>query len=471
MPDPVLNAKPGLVGDYRRLQRPMAGGAQPAAPAAGQFGVIGDAWTSSQPQVAPPAAMIAEVPPKKGLVRRFIDWVMSLISPTPAPQPPVTPPAQPPVQPPVTPPVQPPVTPPAGPTPGIQAYFNNTYAGEINGKTKAQANAENKATSEADANNPDKQLTALIDSVQAGGTLDGAFFDIGIPNVVDALIRAKQRGVTVRLVTENDYYVHSEKDQTLRDPIIKLQAAGIPVIPDDNKAGLMHDKFLVVNGGTVWTGSFNITDTGAHGDNNNALQIQSTDLAAIYEAEFKKMFEGRNFKTDKPGAEHPQAQTVNVGGAQITPYFSPSAAAQGGAQRAILNELQNAKKVEFMAFSFADTEIAASMQAVIDRGGTVSGVFEKSQAASRYSVIHQMQANVPASQGRLDVRVDTNPALMHHKVIIVDDSTLIMGSFNFSKSAQSDNDENMLVIKNAPELVARYKEEFKRMQALSKVPS
>jgi hypothetical protein len=56
MPDPVLNSKPGLIGDYRRFQRPAAnapqGGTRVAAP---QYGAIGDAWTSARAQAAPPA--------------------------------------------------------------------------------------------------------------------------------------------------------------------------------------------------------------------------------------------------------------------------------------------------------------------------------------------------------------------------------------------------------------------------------
>lgn len=67
----------------------------------------------------------------------------------------------------------------------------------------------------------------------------------------------------------------------------------------------------------------------------------------------------------------------------------------------------------------------------------------------------------------LDVRLDTNPALRHHKAIIVDDATLILGSFNFSASAQHSNDENMRVIRNDPQLVAAYEAEYARMQALS----
>ena len=181
------------------------------------------------------------------------------------------------------------------------------------------------------------------------------------------------------------------------------------------------------------------------------------------------MFVHGNFGTDTDNAnpldDHPTPKTVKVGSAEITTYFSPSKAAQGGAKAAILAELAKAQKsIQFLAFSYTDDEIGAAMLSKAQAGVKVEGVFEKSQAASRYSEYKTLNDAEAATNGNIDVRIDSNPALMHHKVIIVDDQTLIMGSFNFSASAQSDNDENMLVIKNAPELVAKYKEEFARVQ-------
>ena len=50
---------------------------------------------------------------------------------------------------------------------------------------------------------------------------------------------------------------------------------------------------------------------------------------------------------------------------------------------------------------------------------------------------------------------------MHHKVIIIDDETVITGSYNYSKNAENSNDENILIIKNA-KIASRYFKEFKR---------
>jgi hypothetical protein len=506
---PAANRSP--VGDYRRVRAASLSlaGAQPAAMPAGgdQLNLSTIFANQPLPRFLAPAVPVAA--PQKGLVGRFIDWIKSLFAPVPAAQPPVAPPAPPPFTPPITPPFTPPITPPLTPpitppltppvappltppvapplttpvtppvappapngvTPGVQVYFTNAYAGAVNGMTNAQARAANEASTRADPNNPDKKLVALIDSVQPGGTLDGAFFSIGVDNVTEALVRAAQRGVRVRLVTETEYYFQSD-NITKRPMIQKLEAAGINLL-HDQRSGLMHDKFLVVDGGKVWTGSYNITEGGTYHENNNAMQIDSPELAQIYTHEFDKMYVHGNFGVDTPTNgnpldDHPVLRTVRLGNATVDAHFSPFMAAQRGAKGAILDEIAKAQKsIQFLAFSFHDDDIGAAMLAKAGQGVKVEGVFEKSQAASRTSEYKVMNPQEAALNGNLDVRIDTNPALMHHKVIIVDDSTLIMGSFNFSASAQEKNDENMLVFRNAPDLVAQYRAEFGRVQAVA----
>lgn len=476
-------ARPAALGDFRRVRAAAAQPPQAKVPAGGDRLAISAAAQGALPNFLAPASVATlqgvgpnEVtPPKKGLIARFFDWLASLFNPTPAPLPPTP---QPPVpQPPVPqPPVPQPPTPQPEPvrpdaTPGVSVFFTNAYAGAVNGKTNAQAVAENEATTHADPNNPDKHLVALIDSVRPGGTLDGAFFSIGVDNVTEALCRAAQRGVKVRLVTEKEYY-ETPDGTALRPMIQKLKAAGIDVLPDD-RGGLMHDKFLVANGQTVWTGSYNITEGGTYHENNNAMRIESQELARIYTHEFEKMYVHKNFGVDKPtndnpGDDHPILRRVKLGNTEVEAFFSPFMGAQRGSKQAILDEIAKARtSVQFLAFSFHDDDIGNAMLAKAAQGVKVEGVFEKSQAAIRTSEYKRMNPQEGAMLGKLDVRIDTNPELMHHKVIIIDDHTLIMGSFNFSSNAQDTNDENMLVFRNAPDLVAKYREEFKRIQAIS----
>ncbi len=68
-----------------------------------------------------------------------------------------------------------------------------------------------------------------------------------------------------------------------------------------------------------------------------------------------------------------------------------------------------------------------------------------------------------------DVRQDGNSYTMHHKVIIIDDHTTLIGSFNFSANATDSNDENLMVVRN-PDVAAQYIAEFERRFAEASPP-
>jgi phosphatidylserine/phosphatidylglycerophosphate/cardiolipin synthase-like enzyme len=65
-------------------------------------------------------------------------------------------------------------------------------------------------------------------------------------------------------------------------------------------------------------------------------------------------------------------------------------------------------------------------------------------------------------QAGVDVRRDGNAGQMHHKVIIIDRTIVITGSYNFSASAEQHNDENVVIINN-PEVASQYMAEFQRV--------
>ena len=105
--------------------------------------------------------------------------------------------------------------------------------------------------------------------------MDIAAFDLDLETVTEALIRAYQRGVRVRLVTDTDY-----QDELGPE---RLREAGVPVIADERNP-FMHNKFVVIDGAQVWTGSWNLTDNGTYRNNNNVLVIDSQKLAENYTA-------------------------------------------------------------------------------------------------------------------------------------------------------------------------------------------
>ena len=88
---------------------------------------------------------------------------------------------------------------------------------------------------------------------------------------------------------------------------------------------------------------------------------------------------------------------------------------------------------------------------------SVAGVFEKTGSETQYSEYGKMR------KAKLDVLQDGNPYVMHHKVIIIDGRTVIFGSFNFTKNADKDNDENLLIIDD-PALAKAFEAEFQRVR-------
>jgi phosphatidylserine/phosphatidylglycerophosphate/cardiolipin synthase-like enzyme len=89
---------------------------------------------------------------------------------------------------------------------------------------------------------------------------------------------------------------------------------------------------------------------------------------------------------------------------------------------------------------------------------TVKGVFETRGADTEFSEYGRMNRARP----RLDVLLDGNPYAMHHKVIILDNKTVILGSFNFTRNADEANDENILFIHDR-DVAAAFRSEFDRV--------
>ena len=90
-----------------------------------------------------------------------------------------------------------------------------------------------------------------------------------------------------------------------------------------------------------------------------------------------------------------------------------------------------------------------------NRGVEVLVVFEERQI-SKYSEYWRLKkAGIP-------VRNDTNRYLMHNKVMIVDGLIVLTGSFNWSRSAEERNDENLVVIRSE-HIASLYTEVFMKV--------
>ncbi|GAB4538791.1 MAG: phospholipase D-like domain-containing protein [Anaerolineales bacterium] len=292
----------------------------------------------------------------------------------------------------------------------------------------------------------DAPLAAAIDSAKL--SVDVAVYSLSLNSIRNALINAHKRGARVRVVMESDNLERSDPQ--------KIKDAGIPIL-GDRRQGLMHNKFAVIDNSEVWLGSLNFTDSGAYDDNNNLMRIRSVKMAENYTKEFEEMFLDDKFGPDVV-AETPNP-LVTIDGTEMQVYFSPD----DGAQAHLLEALNAAQEsVYFMAFSFTSNEVGAVVLQKAEEGLSVRGVMEEEQVKSNIGTEYDA-----FKQAGLNVRIDGNAGQMHHKVIIIDERVVVFGSYNFTNSAETRNDENMVIIDNA-EIASYFVGEFQTVYAQGK---
>lgn len=300
-------------------------------------------------------------------------------------------------------------------------------------------------------------------------SIDGAIYNLsGTPGaaLANALVAAKNRGVKVRIICE--------QDNRSNTPYNTIAATGIPIITDtynypvNNGGGLMHNKFVVIDnrggaadGQWVWTGSWNPTDPGTYDDYQNSIEIQDPALANAYTLEFNEMW---GSSTDTPNASTSrfgQRKTDNIphhfriGGHDVECYFSPS----DGTSSHIISQINAAQhSIGFEQLTITYDATAAALVARKGAGLAVRGDMDNNtDTGSDYSTL---------VSGGVDVKLKSGPGLLHHKYAIFDaerpvswDNVTLTGSHNWSGSAETSNDENTLIIHD-PDVTNQYLQEF-----------
>jgi phosphatidylserine/phosphatidylglycerophosphate/cardiolipin synthase-like enzyme len=188
------------------------------------------------------------------------------------------------------------------------------------------------------------------------------------------------------------------------------------------------------------------------------LRFACRQIAADYANEFEQMFEGRFGTSKTSDTPYPRAR---VGSANVEVYFSP----EDGVAKHVLQRLAAARKsIHFMTFSYTEDTISDAMIAKVRAGLMVRGVFETQNAGGSGADFNRLQ------QGSVDVLEDGNCYILHHKVIVIDERTVITGSYNFTSCAEKDNDENLVIIDD-PAIARGYLDGFNRTYAQAQSPT
>jgi phosphatidylserine/phosphatidylglycerophosphate/cardiolipin synthase-like enzyme len=380
---------------------------------------------------------------------------------------------------------------------------------------------------------PGEDLEAVIIQAiaRAKTSVDVAVQEIRLPKIAHVLRDRYRAGVKVRVVIENEYarpyssysadegaqlpprektryddnlrLIDTNGDGTItpaevrdRDALVVLSDAGIPVLNDtaDGSAGsgLMHHKFVVIDGQQVIVTSANFTLSDMHGDMtrpasrgnaNNLLVINSPQLAQVMTQEVEALW-GNGGQTsrfgDRKGYRAPV--TIPVGRGTLTVKFSPDSRQtpwNDTSNGLIGQTLAQAKRsVNLALFVFSEQMLADRLQEDHQRGVVIRALIDPEFAYQPYSEALDLMgvAILPkrSCRGEAQNRPWQNPIQtvgvpklppgdkLHHKFGVLDGETVITGSHNWSAAANTLNDETLIVVHNAI-AAAHYEREFERL--------
>lgn len=265
------------------------------------------------------------------------------------------------------------------------------------------------------------------------------------PEISSALINAQNRGVKIRWIYDVDksgktIYLETFKlKKSLQDAKSDMDCTS-DMLPNGKRMrdSIMHNKFFIFDSKKVWTGSANITHTDLSGFNANAVAlINSPAVAKIYEEEFLQMYNGKFHQMKSPTAENINA----VGKSQISVYFSPQ---DKIVSKQIIPLINNAKKYVYVpVFVITHKDFNQALIDAKNRGVDVKIIVDATSASNKYSSVSFLREN------GLKIKTENRTGKMHMKSIIIDDEYVVMGSMNFTKSGESYNDENVLIVKNS----------------------
>lgn len=281
------------------------------------------------------------------------------------------------------------------------------------------------------------ELTELIRN--AKHTIDLAAYNTNETFLVNELKNAHNRGVIVRVVTDDETGNFGWADGT-----------PFPILYGNIGSGLMHNKFLIIDSESMdssWvvTGAMNFTTNQMRKDPNHLLFIQDKSLAKAYTLEFNEMWGSTgalpNLQNAKFGSQKTQNTPVffNLNGIPVELYFSPS----DKTTQKIVSKLGQAKEEQLLALMiFTNWELRDQVAENLRDDIRTRWIVEDVEFSQ--SVINLVQ-NLNGS-----VSQHVEPEIFHHKYAILDENTnqpvLITGSHNWTYAAETVNDENTLII-------------------------
>ena len=267
-----------------------------------------------------------------------------------------------------------------------------------------------------------------------------------VPDIEKALVRAKNRGVKIRLVYDVDANGGNIYENTrYLTEMLTNNMSDLHSIEADK---IMHNKFYIFDNKILITGSANLSHTDMSGFNTNAVvKINSKEIANIYKQEFEQMYNGK-FHNEKNVINN---KDFSMDGTNTKIRFSPI---DKSTTTTVLPLINNAKKYIYIpTFVLTDKKVVDALINAKNRGVEIKVIIDALNASAKYSQHEELRKN------GISVKTENYAGKLHSKSMIIDDKYTIIGSMNFSKSGENKNDENLILFENS-EIAKFYKQFF-----------
>jgi phosphatidylserine/phosphatidylglycerophosphate/cardiolipin synthase-like enzyme len=303
---------------------------------------------------------------------------------------------------------------------------------------------------------------------EAERTLDVAIYDFHArdgagSSVADALESARSRGVNVRVAFNTERIAEPGQHPPMEcDPSV-IDGLDVPTRAVHDQGALMHHKYIVRDGASVWTGSTNWTDDAFGREENVIVTVDSVDLATAFSVNFDRLWD--KGRLDRTGGSGPE-ETLDHG-VRVRPYFSPHPPSLGHLIATMVAEAD--RRVRICSPVVTSGAVLGTLAELASRAHLdFSGAYDWTQMDE----VQRQWQRVPSNHWKIEAWKVIAPRLsgkhstpysptavhdyMHAKFVVADDE-VVAGSYNLSRHGEG-NAENVLHI--VSEFQARLFAEF-----------
>ncbi len=313
--------------------------------------------------------------------------------------------------------------------------------------------------------------------------LDVCIYGFDNEKIINALVNAINNKIHVRFIGDKDgSKLLSQKNGLYYEGYFKIAEAldkNFPVpkkkrinFPSDsgfddfklvNSNGIMHNKFTLITDDSgkkfIVTGSTNFTETCLNNNNNNSFIICDENMFNAFKDEFNYLM-GMNKEVKK-------INKIKIDGILFEIVFVNHNDKDSNPMGIIIDRIKNTKKsIHFMIYSFSYKGLADFFLKETKNNIELKGIFDKSQldhSIDEVFVYNNIDCRI---DGNENIVSDVHGGKLHHKVLIsdhdLDSAIVITGSFNWSRNASRNNDENIMII-HSKKIAGIYEKQFEKV--------